>query len=254
MAVSEAFFAKPRKLEEETLLSKERVLGLPERAASERISGDLREVFVAAEDEERASFRAANDPDILPSVSEADMDAFIEAQKALERAMSKDVDTSLESKRLVTELDIETPEQAELRTRGTEARIGDKKIPLTDENWKAAQRALGVSTGTAETPLDVTDSSFDLNKGLAVTETEREGAQVLSDKGLDQAEKLLHGQEAQYIQLKTDIMGLQMALDGEMSDEERTAQTKKLAEYSKRADRIDTFLTKARAALQKRSV
>lgn len=253
MAVSEAFFAKPKK-PEEILPPKGRILTLPQEAASERISGDLREVFVAAEDEERASFRAANDPDILPSVSEADMDAFIAAQKALEEAMSKDVNISLEPERLVAESDIETPEQAELRTRGSEARIGGKKMPLTDENWKAAQRALGVSTGTAETPLDVTDSSFDLNKGLAVTETEREGAQVLSDKELDQAEKLLHGQEAQYIQLKTDIMGLQMALDGEMSEEERAAQTKKLAEYSKRADHIDAFLTKARAALQKRSV
>lgn len=252
MAVSEAFFAKPEKLEEKIVPPKEKVLTLPQEAASERIKGDLREVFVAAEDEERASFRAANDPDMLPSVSEEDMDAFMAAQKALEKAMSQHADTSLESERLVTEPDIETPEQAELRTRGTEARIGDKKMPLTDENWQAAQRALGVSTGTAETPLDVTDSSFDLGRGLSVSETEHQTGDL--DTKRDCAEELLHAQEAQYIQLKTDIMGLQMALDGEMSDEERAAQTKKLAEYSKRADHIDAFLTKARAALQKRSV
>lgn len=215
MAVSEAFFAKLKKPEEKMPVPQERVLTLPQEAASERISGDLREVFVAAEDEERASFRAANDPDILPSVSEADMDAFIAAQKVLEKAMSKDVDASLEPERLVTEPDIETQEQAELRTRGTAA-----KMPLTDRNWKAAQIALGVSTGSAESPLDVTDSSLDLNKGLSVAEIGHEH---------DQATKILEDQKEKHDQLQAAMIGIQIALDGEMSEEERAAQTKKIS-------------------------
>lgn len=251
MAVSEAIFAKPQKLDEKIMPPKERVLTLPEKVSSKRISDDTHEIFVAAEDEERASFRAANDPDILPSVSEADMDAFIAAQKALEQAMRKDSDISTEPKRLVTEPDVETPAQAELRILGTDARIGGNKMPLTDRNWKAAQKALGVSTGTAETPLDVTDSSFDLKQGLQVSEAETQDGSI-SVMERDRAEELLHAQEAQYVQLQTDIMGLRMVLDGEMSDEERAAKTQKLAEYTMRADRIDAFLTKARRTLKEK--
>lgn len=251
MAVSEAFFVKPKKLEEKMMPPKERVLTLPEKVSSERIDGDLRKEFVAAEDREGSSFRSMNDPDMLPSIFEEDMDAFIAAQKALEQAMRKDSDISTESKRLVTEPDVETPAQAELRTRGTDARIGENKMPLTDENWRAAQRALGVSTGTAETPLDVTDSSFDLKQGLQVSEAETQDGSI-SVMERDRAEELLHTQEAQYVQLQTDMMGLRMVLDGEMSDEERAVKTQKLAEYTMRANRIDAFLNKARRALKEK--
>lgn len=249
MAVSEAFFAKPKKLEEKMMPPKERVLTLPEKVSSERIDGDLRKEFVAAQDREGSSFRSMNDPDMLPSIFEEDMDAFIAAQKALEQAMRKDSDISTESKRLVTEPDVETPAQAELRTRGTDARIGENKMPLTDENWRAAQRALGVSTGTAETPLDVTDSSFDLQKGLDVSETEQEHTQVYTQKEYKEARKLLDAQEALYTKLGIQIMTLKDSLDGEMSDDERLAVVKKMAEYSERADRIEVFLIKAREAL-----
>jgi|GEM_PF-4125005 len=122
------------------------------------------------------------------------------------------------------------------------------KIPFTDENWRDAQVALGNNAGIEEVP-DFTDSSRGLEEGASVIDKEAPSSDA--SRAREYAKRLITEQEGRCIQMELDSTGILSLLEDDLTPDERTEKTKKLADLRARVEQTKAFLSKAREALEK---